>query len=201
VAQTRLIIWLLNMLLEIRGRLMVTGDIANTGAVADAGERPGETRARGNRPGAERAVRGCHDRDGNDDVPRIPKEQRQLSRLIEKLRAGEATLEAARHSPGDHDLLATRMAAYEKFAAAFGPGAGTMGCWTTTRETDDGLSIRLSGLSTSLLCTDDQDEGRLLCGQWQLKEIGICRVPSPSPPANLAVSTTRARSRRPRNAP
>ncbi len=137
--------------------LMVTGDTANTAAVADAGEY-GRAKLALEEIALELSVplADVMTVTGNHDVPRIPKEQRQLSRLIEKLRAGEDTLEAARHSPEDHDLLATRMAAYEKFAEAFGPGAGTMGCWTTTTETDDGLSIRLSGLNTSLLCADDQ---------------------------------------------
>jgi hypothetical protein len=151
--------------------ILVTGDIAATGAARDADEFVEVATWLGDMA----ADQGLSARDvlttiGNHDVPRISPTERQLRRLIDRLRAGEEMLDEARHDTRDRRLLSARLDAYQAFASRFGAAHTDLGCWTQRRPIDDDLSVRLIGLNTSLLCADDRDRGRLACGQWLLHD-------------------------------
>lgn len=150
--------------------ILVTGDIANTGA----GRRPSEYEeaaawlagvgeAAGVLPGKIFVVPGNHDVDRSADKDAAVKD------LVEALREGVKGFDDALASPGDRALLARRMEKYAEFARAFGPaGAADPLHWTHCFSARSGISVRLLGLNTALLAADDKDYGRLRVGMTQI---------------------------------
>jgi Calcineurin-like phosphoesterase/TIR domain len=163
--------------------IFVTGDIAFSGA----GRSPNEyQQARKWLLEAGKAVGLGAERiflvPGNHDVNRaLDDKSRATGRLIKDLRSPPdnpaTTLDDALKDAGDRKLLADRMGAYLEFARDFGPWVGSSAVpppeerlfWVLPFPGHDGLSLRLVGLNTALLCKDDKDKGCLRLGNEQIQ--------------------------------
>lgn len=116
---------------------------------------------------------------GNHDVNRgVDAKNRNVLRLVQSLRPDggkAASLDESLKDGGDREMLASRMAGYLEFAAAFGPWAGGGSLpppaeriyWVHTLTANDGLRVRLIGLNTALL-SKNGDKGKLALGREQL---------------------------------
>lgn len=117
---------------------------------------------------------------GNHDVNRgVDAKNRNVLRLVQSLRpdggAKAASLDESLKDAGDREMLASRMAGYLDFAAAFGPWAGAGALpppaerifWVQNLTANEGLRVRLIGLNTALLCKNG-DRGKLALGREQL---------------------------------
>ena len=112
---------------------------------------------------------------GNHDVNRTADDDRDTRRLVQTLRSGAESLDAALRDPGDRRRLAGRLADYLAFAEGFAPGClgGRAGeedalFWRHRFDGREGLRVRLLGLDTALLSAADEDEGKLRLGIEQI---------------------------------
>ncbi|APR76274.1 Hypothetical protein A7982_01621 [Minicystis rosea] len=113
---------------------------------------------------------------GNHDIDRGKDRDRDVDRLVKALQTGSDTLDAALGSAGDREKLARRMEAYLAFAADFAPAclgplrpAEERLSWSQRFQRSRGLTVRLVGLNTALLCSGDADFGRLYLGNEQIE--------------------------------
>ena len=119
---------------------------------------------------------------GNHDISReIDRTDRNIARLIARLRAGEESLDDALANNGDRQLLECRLANYIDFTRRFFWGtedaegvAGSGLFWFRQRTAGLGLVIRLVGLNSSILSADNDDKEKLRVGKEQLA-IGLSR--------------------------
>jgi predicted MPP superfamily phosphohydrolase len=111
---------------------------------------------------------------GNHDVNRGKDKDRNTARLVNALRGGVDELDTALADAGDRKLLEDRMRGYLDFATAFAPAClqdkpEGQPFWVH-RFVKNGLTVRLAGLDTALLCAGDDDEGKLRLGKQQLHD-------------------------------
>lgn len=117
---------------------------------------------------------------GNHDINRGNDRARRVARLIDALRSGkdtpDAALDEALKDEDDRSELAKRMLPFLEFAAHFAPWchhdalppAHERLYWRHTVAAGGGLRVRLVGLNTALLAADKTDEGKLQLGMEQL---------------------------------
>jgi Calcineurin-like phosphoesterase len=152
--------------------IFVTGDIAFSGAVRARDE---YDRARDWLNSIADALH-LTSRDvflvpGNHDVQRdVFKNDRDVWRLVDRLRSGDESIDEALAHPEDCERLSRRLTHYLDFAAQFGPGVHEQQrlFWVQRIPLQHSLTLRVAGLNTALLCQDDQDQGRLALGTAQL---------------------------------
>ena len=169
--------------------ILITGDIAFSGATS---EYEGAT------AWIEHIVRelGLSSSDvfvipGNHDVQRdVDRADRQGGRLIERLRAGDESLDEALGANSDRLLIEKRFTNYLEFMSRFfsrteEPSSTNGGLyWYRQRTAALGLVIRFVGLNTSLLSADDNDKEKLRVGKEQLA-IGL--LPQTGTPGELSI--------------
>ncbi|MCP4662860.1 MAG: metallophosphoesterase, partial [bacterium] len=109
---------------------------------------------------------------GNHDVDRSRDQDRDTRRLIKDLRAGESIDEALK-DPGDRKKLCSRQEHYLEFARSWAEPCRGGELYWSHRGTSRGLSYRLAGLNTALLCAGDQDHGKLAAGNEQLVRLFV----------------------------
>lgn len=108
---------------------------------------------------------------GNHDVQRnIHNKNSNARRLIQELREGRESIDVALASRNDKKFLVNRLKNYLNFSLEFGPADRSIEqlYWVHTIDIPFGLSIRIAGLNTALLCQDDKDEQKLFLGKEQL---------------------------------
>jgi hypothetical protein len=110
---------------------------------------------------------------GNHDVQRdVDRRNRQVSRLIERLRSGDETLDEALASMPDKELLEMRFSNYLDFTARFfarKDGSQSLPLyWSRNITAPPGLVLRIIGLNTAMLAADDSDKEKLRVGNEQL---------------------------------
>jgi len=152
--------------------ILVTGDIANTGA----GRTPTEyddaakwlhrvAAAAGVTPAQIFLV------PGNHDVDRGADRDDAVKQLVTDLREGTKSLDDALTDAAPRALLARRMARYLDFAGQFAPVGATPDerlHWVHRLVAPSGLAVRLVGLNTTLLAAGDDDQGKLRVGMKQI---------------------------------
>ncbi len=150
--------------------VLVTGDIANTGAGRNATEYDDAAawlRHVGEAAGVTAAQ--IFLVPGNHDVNRGVDKDDAVKQLVTDLRDGKKSLDDALDDPGQRAMLARRMEHYLAFASAFAPaGAVERLHWTHRFVARSGLAVRLVGLNTTLLAAGDDDQGKLRVGMKQL---------------------------------
>jgi predicted MPP superfamily phosphohydrolase len=150
--------------------VLVTGDIANTGAGRDATEYDAAAtwlRQVGEAAGVLPAQ--IYVVPGNHDVNRGVDRDDAVKQLVAALRDGTKSLDDALADPAQRALLARRLERYVDFAAAFGPaGAADPLGWMHRFVARSGLPVRLVGLNTTLLAASDDDQGKLRVGMKQI---------------------------------
>jgi predicted MPP superfamily phosphohydrolase len=111
---------------------------------------------------------------GNHDVDRGKDRDRSTARLVRALQGGDS-LDEALASPDDRRSLAARMGAYLAFSADLAPACLSAPAapeerlwWQHRLARARGLTVRLVGLNTALLCSGDDDLGRLRLGHEQI---------------------------------
>lgn len=123
---------------------------------------------------------------GNHDIQRNVDEDRNVHRLVNDLREGRDLLDSVWAYPDDEILLARRQANYLDFASGFGAKTPRL-FWMEQVKARMGLTVRLVGLNSSLLCANDEDQGKLDIGNEQL---GLTLLRPPIEPAELVVALT-----------
>ena len=150
--------------------VLVTGDIANTGAGRDAAEYDEAAawlRQVGDAAGAPAAR--IFVVPGNHDVNRGVDRDDAVRQLVTDLRDGTKSLDDALDDPAQRATLARRMERYLAFASAFAPtGSADPLHWTHRLVARSGLAVRLVGLNTTLLAASDDDQGKLRVGMKQI---------------------------------
>lgn len=150
--------------------VLVTGDIANTGAGRNATEYDDAAawlRHVGEAAGVTAAQ--IFLVPGNHDVNRGVDNDDAVKQLVTDLRDGKKSLDDALDDPGQRAMLARRMERYLAFASAFAPaGAVERLHWTHRFVARSGLAVRLIGLNTTLLAAGDDDQGKLRVGMKQI---------------------------------
>ncbi|TMQ10646.1 MAG: hypothetical protein E6J91_25750, partial [Deltaproteobacteria bacterium] len=122
---------------------------------------------------------------GNHDVQRnVDQIDKNVSRLVRALRAGEESVDTALADASDRALLEKRQANYLAFARDFAPACRASSSesalwWRYDLAGDGGLCVRLGGLNTALLAADD-DQGSLRLGKAQLAHLLLDPAPGPS---------------------
>jgi predicted MPP superfamily phosphohydrolase len=150
--------------------VLVTGDVANTGAGRDDQEYV-EAAAWLTRVGEAAGV--GRDRifvvPGNHDVDWGADGDSGIAELVGALRSGECSLDDAIGSPDARAKLEKRMEKYLAFARAFGPtdAAGRL-FWSHRFVARSGMPVRLVGLNTALLAAGGDDHGKLRVGVSQI---------------------------------
>ncbi|MEP7122683.1 MAG: metallophosphoesterase [Byssovorax sp.] len=152
--------------------VLVTGDIANTGAGRTSTEYDSAAAwlrsvatAAGVTPAQIFVV------PGNHDVDRGADKDDAVKQLVTALREGTKSLDDALTDPEPRALLARRMARYLDFAGGFAPVGATADDrlhWVHRFIAPSGLAVRLVGLNTSLLAAGDDDQGKLRVGMRQI---------------------------------
>ncbi len=151
--------------------VLVTGDIANTGAGRLATEYADAAtwlRNVGNAAGVKPEQ--IYLVPGNHDVDRGADRDDAVKQLVTDLREGKKSLDDALTGQGQRVMLARRMERYLDFAGAFAPvGADADGRlhWVHQLVAPSGLRVRIIGLNTSLLASGDDDQGKLRVGMKQ----------------------------------
>ena len=154
--------------------VLVTGDIANTGAGRLATEYADAAtwlRNVGNAAGVK--AEQIYLVPGNHDVDRGADRDDAVKHLVTELREGTKSLDDALTNPGERAMLARRMARYLDFAGAFaqvGADADARLHWVHRLVAPSGLAVRLVGLNTTLLAAGDEDQGKLRVGMKQIGE-------------------------------
>lgn len=112
---------------------------------------------------------------GNHDVQRnITTIDRNVHRLITRLRDGSENLDEALTHQDDNRLMASRFSNYLQFANPYAPycfqkdEASCRLHWSHRLTTQGGLVVNVLGFNTALLSVDDQDRGKLRVGKAQL---------------------------------
>lgn len=158
--------------------IMVTGDVAFSGAVRDGEEYVrardwllGLGRAMGVKPSETFVVPGNHDVQLSADHA-----DKNLARLVSALRGGGTRLDNVLKDGDDTAMLARRMANYLDFARHFGPacaqhdedddGIGKL-YWRHSKIVA-GMNLRIVGLNTALLSNGKNDLEQLQLGNAQL---------------------------------
>ena len=107
---------------------------------------------------------------GNHDVDRRVDRKIPIRRLLSALRTDGEQLDEVLTSTYDSALLGRRQANYRSFAKQFAPACradaqdiNRLDVWTH-RLSPRGVPVRLVGLNTALLSSDDRDKGRLAVG-------------------------------------
>lgn len=152
--------------------ILVTGDIANTGA----GRTPTEYDAAATWLGKVAAAAGVTPAQifmvpGNHDVDRGADKDDAVKQLVTELREGKKSLDDALTDAAPRALLARRMAKYLDFAGGFAPVGATADArihWVHRLVARSGLTVRLVGLNTTLLAAGDDDQGQLRVGKKQI---------------------------------
>jgi predicted MPP superfamily phosphohydrolase len=152
--------------------ILVTGDIANTGA----GRTPTEYATAAAWLGKVAAAAGVSTAQiyvvpGNHDVDRGADKDEAVKQLVTDLREGRKSLDDALAEAAPRALLARRMARYLDFAGAFAPVGATADDrihWVHRLVAPSGLAVRLVGLNTTLLAAGDDDQGKLRVGMRQI---------------------------------
>lgn len=161
--------------------ILVTGDIALSGAGQTAGEYT-EAKQWIEALAASVNLKAKHVFlvPGNHDINRVHDRLRAVRSLLGDLRSGddstEASLDNALKNEDDKALLVKRMQGFLEFAANFAPWchhdplppADERLFWRHTISAGGGLRVRLVGLNTALVCADNSDEGKLQLGMEQL---------------------------------
>jgi predicted MPP superfamily phosphohydrolase len=152
--------------------ILVTGDIANTGAGRTPTEYDSATAwlhrvaaAAGVTPAQIFVV------PGNHDVDRGADRDDAVKQLVTELREGRKSLDDALTDAAPRAMLAHRMARYLDFAGQFAPVGATADqrlCWVHRLVAPSGLAVRLVGLNTTLLAAGDDDQGKLRVGMRQI---------------------------------
>ncbi len=111
---------------------------------------------------------------GNHDVEREASKRNEgfELRLLSDLREGRRRLDLALEKPAARTLLTARMAAFSELGSTFGPpGAPGSEYLEFSHAVDgpSGLRVRLIGLCTAWLCSDDDDRGELRVGAGALE--------------------------------
>lgn len=160
--------------------ILVTGDIANTGAGRSATEYA-DAAAWLDQVGAAAGV--PRERiflvPGNHDVDRGADKDEAVKQLVTDLREGRSSIDDALTRPAERALLARRMERYLDFAGGFAPigkDADARLCWVHRFVAPSGLAVRLVGLNTSLLAAGDDDQGKLRVGLKQI-DLAFADVP------------------------
>ena len=154
--------------------VLVTGDIANTGAGRLASEYADAAtwlRNVGNAAGVKPEQ--IYLVPGNHDVDRGADRDDAVKQLVTELREGKKSLDDALTDPGERAMLARRMARYLDFAGTFAPVGADADArlhWVHRLVARSGLAVRLVGLNTTLLAAGDDDQGKLRVG---MKQIGL----------------------------
>ena len=152
--------------------ILVTGDIANTGA----GRTPTEYDTAATWLGKVAAAAGVTPAQvflvpGNHDVDRGADRDAAVKQLVTELREGTKKLDDALTDAAPRALLARRMARYLDFAGGFAPIGATADDrihWVHRFVARSGLAVRLVGLNTTLLAAGDDDQGKLRVGMRQI---------------------------------
>jgi type I restriction enzyme M protein len=112
---------------------------------------------------------------GNHDVQRAADKNRNIYRMLRALRDGTDDLDDALKDETDRAQLTQRMEEYLNFASDFAPACLNPEraspkelSWIHQMNARGGLSIRLLGLNTALLCADNHDKGKLRLGKEAL---------------------------------
>ena len=127
---------------------------------------------------------------GNHDVQRdVYTKDREVRRLVDRLRSGDESIDEALDDLGDYNRLSLRLKHYLDFAAQFGQEMREQQrlFWVHKISLQHSLTLRVAGLNTALLCQDDQDQGRLALGTAQLAS---ALEPTPLPERELIVVLT-----------
>jgi len=125
---------------------------------------------------------------GNHDIQRsADKYDKNVGRLVNDLRSGEAPLDDSLREHADAALLEKRLANYLAFAKGFAPEcradaevrANSL-FWRHHLTVGGGLRVRIAGLNTAILARDDDDRSRLRVGNAQLALALIDPMPTDS---------------------
>jgi predicted MPP superfamily phosphohydrolase len=152
--------------------ILVTGDIANTGA----GRTPTEYDSAAAWLHKVAAAAGVTPAQiflvpGNHDVDRGADRDEAVKQLVTDLREGTKSLDDALTDAAPRAMLAHRMARYLDFAGGFAPVGATADerlSWVHRLVAPSGLAVRLVGLNTTLLAAGDDDQGKLRVGMRQI---------------------------------
>jgi tetratricopeptide (TPR) repeat protein len=153
--------------------LLVTGDVASTGASAEYSRAGTWLREVGASVGLGPAR--IFVVPGNHDVDRAtPEKGKAAAQLRQDILKGEKTLDAALAKESERTLLVKKLQAYLDFAAGFAPacltatGSAALLDWSHRIQGRGGLVVRLIGLDSVLLSAGDGDRGTLRLGTAQL---------------------------------
>jgi predicted MPP superfamily phosphohydrolase len=130
---------------------------------------------------------------GNHDVSReLDRRDRNVARLVARLRAGEESLDEALANTEDRRLLENRLANYLDFAGHFLRTEDTESTniglyWHQQRTAALGLVIRFVGLNTSILSANDEDKAKLRVGKEQLA-VGLSTLTARPGEANVILT-------------
>ena len=115
---------------------------------------------------------------GNHDIDRsIANTDRNLRRLLSRLRSGEEDIDEALSDSGDRALLAQRFHAYIEFVARLDPArrTATPDLFWSHSLASAGVSMLILGLNSALLAADDSDRRKLRLGNLQLSQLSQAR--------------------------
>jgi hypothetical protein len=127
---------------------------------------------------------------GNHDVNRGNDRVRSIKGLLGDLRSGadstEASIDNALKNDDDKAALVKRMQAFLEFVADFAPWCNRDPLppidkrlfWRETIPARRGLRVRLVGLNSALVSSDDNEEGKLQLGTEQL-HLALGETPGP----------------------
>ena len=152
--------------------VLVTGDIANTGAgrlASEYADAAAWLRSVGNAAGV--TPQQIFVVPGNHDVDRGADKDAAVKQLVTDLREGRKNLDEALTQPEQRATLAHRMERYLEFAGAFAPVGADADArlhWVHRLVARSGLAVRLVGLNTTLLAAGDDDQGKLRVGMKQI---------------------------------
>ncbi|MEO7327818.1 MAG: tetratricopeptide repeat protein [Minicystis sp.] len=153
--------------------LVVTGDVATTGASAEYARAGTWLREAGGSLGLGPAR--IFVVPGNHDLDRTPDKGKAYGQLRNDIVQGNKGLDAALASTTERVLLVRKLQAYLDFAAGFAPacltatGSTSMLDWSHRIQGKGGLVVRLIGLHSMLLSAGDADRGALRLGTAQLE--------------------------------
>ncbi|MFO0756068.1 MAG: tetratricopeptide repeat protein [Byssovorax sp.] len=153
--------------------LVVTGDVAATGAPAEYARAGTWLREAGSAVGLGPAR--IFVIPGNHDVDRTPEKGKAYGNLRQELVQGTKSLDAALAKENERNLLVRKLQSYLDFAAGFAPacltatGSAAMLDWSHRVQGKGGMAVRLVGLDSVLLSAGDADRGVLRLGSTQLE--------------------------------
>lgn len=167
--------------------ILVTGDIAFSGAVKDSTEyEKAEIWLDNIAKEVSLGRKQIFVIPGNHDIQRnIYNNDDDAAMLIDLLRDGKRLLEWAMKKEKQNEILLKRIGNYLNFASKFAPQclgdqyiSGKL-YWQWNTTPISGMSIRIIGLNTSLLCQNDDDQNKLRLSLDPLKNIPDIAETSP----------------------